>query len=205
MLIVLVAIACSCDVQGQYGVSSVSAPITHISAPLKTLILGNLPATANNAAPSLWIQGDGGWVQYATIPQGLTLTLIAISPTGGNGLLNEVLNETAYGSNFYFYPSSQLTFFADRIGQHILSFSIDGQTSNQIVIDVIAYAPPKYYQRPSPYYSGSGPGYSYRIYNPYYSHGREYPPFYYGYGRKYPPFYYGYGWNASYYPWLSPP
>jgi hypothetical protein len=209
VLIVLVAAACSYDVQGQNSMPSVSSPIAHISAPQQTLIVGNIPATINlgsqqqsvqnsqyqagvkNAGPSLWIQGDGGWIQYAAIPQGSTVTLIAVSPTGGSGILSEMLNGTTYNYNFYFYSSSQLTFLADAIGQHVLSFNANGQTSNQVTINVIAYVPPQYC--PTPYnYPVSG----------YYSR-LHYPG--YEYVRQCPRCYSGHKWYDSDYPWLNAP
>ena len=147
-----------------YTMPTVPAPIPHISVPAQTAIAGMTPTTlylgtqqqpvpysqylanANNAVvPSLWIQGTGSWSQYVTVPQGATVPLIAVSPTGGNGYLGEILNGLSYNSNYYFYPNSQLTFYADTIGQHTLSVSINGQSSNQVTINVIAYVPPQKY------------------------------------------------------------
>jgi len=194
MLIVTVIVVCFYGVQGQYSVSSISGSSTHISAPVSTLIVGSIQASANNAGPSLWIQGNGGWTQYATIPQGSTVTLIAVSPTGGSGYLSETLNGTALSnSNFYIYPHSQLTFYGNAIGQHILSYTLNGQSSNWVSINVTAYAPPKYRRTP---YNYQLP-YNYRYYT-----GPNYPS--YGYGRHSYRFY-GYGWNSSYYPWLIAP
>ncbi|MGD0954158.1 MAG: hypothetical protein ABR985_17510 [Methanotrichaceae archaeon] len=106
-----------------YTMPTVSTPSTHISAPARTAIVGKTPAilylgtqqqpvpysqyhaNSNNAiVPSLWIQGTGSWTQYVTVPQGATVPLIAVSPTGGNGYLGELLNGITYNSNFYFYP-----------------------------------------------------------------------------------------------------
>ena len=147
-----------------YTMPTVSAPIPHISVPAQTVIAGMTPATiylgtqqqpvpyaqylanpSNAVVPSLWIQGVGSWTQYVTVPQGATVPLIAVSPTGGNGYLGEIINGMTYNSNYYFYPNSQLTFYADTIGQHTLSVSINGQSSNQVTINVIANAPPQKY------------------------------------------------------------
>ena len=149
---------------------TVSAPSTHISAPAQTLIAGKTPAilylgtqqqpvpysqyqanTNNAVVPSLWIQGAGSWTQFVTVPQGATVPLIAVSPTGGSGYLGEILNGAAYNSNFYFYPNSILTFYADTIGQHTLSVNINGQPSNQVTINVVAYVPPQTYLTPYNY------------------------------------------------------
>ena len=198
-LMAIIVLACLSGVQGQintpssvvtpnaalqyaqyYTMPTVSAPITHISAPTQTAIVGKTPATvylgtqqqpipyaqyqanANNAiAPSLWIQGAGSWTQYVTVPQGATVSLIAVSPTGGSGYLGEILNGIAYNTNFNFYPNSQLTFYADTIGQHTLSVSINGQPSNQVTINVVAYVPPQKYLTPYNYpaFWSSAPAY----------------------------------------------
>jgi len=215
MLLVLVVAVWFCGVQGQYNMPSVSAPISYISAPEQTAILGKVPATihlaaqqqsvpnsqyqavANNVGPSLWIQGAGSWTQYVVIPQGATVTLIAVSPAVGSGYLSEILNGTAYNSNFYFYRNSQLTFYSDAIGQHVLSFTINSQSSNQVTINVIAYVPLQYYLTP---YSSPAP-YNYPIPNylqnyyylrSYYSPELHYPG--YEYGRHWPRFYSRYDW-----------
>lgn len=92
---------------------------------------------------SLWIQGSSSWTQYAQVPKGSSLTLLAASPTGGNGYLYEIAPDGRQSKNgFYFYPgNSQIGFYADAIGQHILLFVIGSQVSNAIVIDVTAYYP----------------------------------------------------------------
>jgi hypothetical protein len=99
---------------------------------------------------SLWIQGATSWTQYAQVPQGSGLSLLATSPTGGNGYLYEIYPDGKLSKdNFYFFPgSNQINFYADNIGQHILLFIIDGQVSNSIVIDVIPYIPPYQYSMP---------------------------------------------------------
>ena len=153
-----------------YTMPTISTPSTHISTPAQTAIVGKTPAilylgaqqqpvpysqyqaNANNAiVPSLWIQGTGSWTQYVTVPQGAAVQLIAFSPTGGNGYLGEILNGITYNSNFYFYPNSILTFYADTIGQHTLSVNINGQPSNQVTINVVAYVPPQTYLTPYNY------------------------------------------------------
>jgi hypothetical protein len=162
-----------------------SAPSTHISAPVQFDITGRVPAnlyfsTLNQAVPysqymsnavnsgvySLWIQGATDWSQYAAVPQGATVSLMAVSPTGGNGYLNEIRPDgTTYNSNFYFYPYSMFTFYADTIGRHVLSFGINGQVSNTVIIDVTGtyvppvnyYLPPSYYQMP--FYYNNFPGF----------------------------------------------
>jgi hypothetical protein len=177
-----------------YIMPTISAPSTHISTPAQTAILGKTPAivylgtqqqslpysqyqaNANNAAvPSLWIQGVGSWTQYVEVPQGAILSLIAVSPAGGSGYLSEIHNGTTYNSSSYFYRNSLLTFYADVIGQHVLSFTINGQSINQVTINVRAYVPPQYcltpnYYRQSYYYP--------RLHYPYDEFGRHLSRFY---------------------------
>ncbi len=157
------------------------APSTHISAPTKIDIVGMVPtnlylSTQNQEVPysqfmsnpsntgmnTLWIQSATSWAQYATVPQGASVSLIAISPSGGSGYLNEMHPDgTMSSSNFYFYPgSSRMNFYADAIGRHILSFVINGKVSNAVIIDVTGtYVPPSNYLPPRYYYPYYGYGY----------------------------------------------
>ncbi len=132
------------------------APAYHISVPVQFDITGTRPldvyfsnqqqpvsfpqyqsGPTYNTSNSLWIQGTTNWTQYAEAPQGSTVSLIAVSPTGGSGNLVFVdADGRMYNYNYYFYPYSQMTFYADKPGRHTLSFTIGGMTSNAVVIDV---------------------------------------------------------------------
>lgn len=95
---------------------------------------------------SLWIQGPTSWTQYAAVPQGATVSLLAISPTGGYGYLYEIYPDgTLDKQGYYFNPYDQIGFYADQEGQHLLMYVIDGQPSNIVAIDVVAYQPPPVY------------------------------------------------------------
>jgi hypothetical protein len=107
---------------------------------------------AYTGANSLWIKGATAWAQYAVVPQGAAVSLFAISPTGGIG---SVTSDGQTYSNYGFYPNSLLTFYAGTIGRHTLSFAINGQLSNQIVIDVVGGAYPQPINNPG-YYPGPG-------------------------------------------------
>lgn len=142
-----------------------STPKKHIEIPKKHLIVDSMPSTVyfsyqmhavpytqyqSNAAytggNSLWIQGSSSWSQYAKVPQWSGLSLLATSSPGGNGYLYEITPDGKLSKeSFYFFPgSSQIDFFADTIGQHVLLFIISGQVSNTIVIEVTASYPPSY-------------------------------------------------------------
>ncbi len=139
-----------------YAMQSEPAPAYHISFPVQYDITGNAPTTvyfsnqmqpvpfaqyqsspAYNVSNSLWIKGSSNWTQYAAVPLGSTVSLIAISPAGGSG--NLVLTDAGSqisNYNYYFHPSSQLTFYAYKPGRHTLSFTTGGMASNTVMIDV---------------------------------------------------------------------
>lgn len=147
--------------------------------------------SASAGAYSLWIQGTTNWTQYVTVPQGSTVTLLAISPSGGKGYLDELANGLMYNFDQTFYPSSQITFFADTVGLHTLYFMLNGQPSNKVTIYVTGtrnYVP-YYYNSYLDYY----PGYYQDYYPGYYDY--YYPGYYSGY---YPRYYRSYGQSVSY-------
>jgi len=145
-----------------YSVYKGSAPKKHIEIPKKHVIVDSTPTTVYfsyqmQAMPytqyqsyatytggnSLWIQSSSSWSQYAKVPLGSSLSLLATSFAGGNGYLYEITPDGKLSKeSFYFFPgSSQIGFYADTIGQHVLLFIIGGQVSNAIVIDVTGYYP----------------------------------------------------------------
>ncbi len=146
----------------QYYRSASEVPKDQLTAPTKIDLKGIEPTTiyfgsTQKAVPysqyqtyalttgmnSLWIQGASSWTQYAVVPQGSTLNMITMSPTGGEGYLYEVYPDGTLDKNgYYFYPYNQIGFYADQVGEHQLFFNIGGQPSNVIVIDVIGYQPP---------------------------------------------------------------
>jgi len=150
----------------QYFSRTRSASNMHIEAPKKHEIRNEIPTTvyfgsqmqavpyiqyqtypAYTGGNSLWIQGATSWTQYAQVPQGSSLSLLATSAIGGNGYLSETDPSGIKSSNsFYFFPgNSQISFYADTVGQHILLFIINGQVSNSVVINVVPYTPPTYH------------------------------------------------------------
>lgn len=123
-----------------------------------------------SGSTSLWIQGTSGLTQYVTVPQGASLSLIAISPTGGNGYLFEMAPGGMTNTNYYYFNQyNQMNYYADTIGQHVLLIVINGRTSNSIIINVVgsgsygtpsyqqpAYQPPSYSQQSGGYPSSGG-------------------------------------------------
>jgi hypothetical protein len=166
-----------------YSFGKGSASKKHIEPPKKHEIRDKTPTTvyvsyqmqaipysqyktypANAAGNTLWIMGATSWTQYAKVPQGSSLSLLATSPAGGNGYLYEITPDGVFEKNgfFFFTGDSQIDFYADTVGTHIMLFIIDGQVSNAIVIEVVPNMPP--YQYPAP------------IIQPY-SQGQIVPPF----------------------------
>ncbi len=162
-----------------YSIPNGPVPKTHIEAPVRQVTKGTpamvyfgnemqaVPYTqyqtyaTYTGGNSLWIQGPSSWTQYAIVPQGASLSLVATSATGGNGYLYEITPDgQLYKNSYYFYQgNNQINFYADSIGQHILLFAINGQVSNAIVIEVTTYEPP--YQQPvlTPIYTPIQPNY----------------------------------------------
>ncbi|MDD1751643.1 MAG: hypothetical protein LUQ38_00960, partial [Methanotrichaceae archaeon] len=162
---------------------------THIIAPQAYDITGNTPTdlyfgTQQQAIPYsqyqtyisypksnfLWIQGETSWTQYAVVPQGAFLALIATSTTPGNGFLYEIKPNGQLGKDgYYFFPNNRLGFYADQIGRHILLTQIDDVVSNPIIIDVVPYSQPYY---PPSYYA---PAFVYYHYLFQFCHSGEWP------------------------------
>lgn len=156
-----------------YTMNTGVAPSTHIGVPQPYDITGNMPATVYfsnqmqsvpfsqyqsnptySGSNSLWVKGTTAWSQYAVVPVGANVSLLAISPNGGSGVLNFVdSNGQTYSYNYFFYPVSLLNFYADTPGRHTISFVTGGITSNPVVIDVagtmtMTYAPTNNYYPP---------------------------------------------------------
>jgi len=155
-----------------YSTYKGSKPKKHIEAPKKHVTADSTPSTvyfnyqmqavpysqyqscaACTGGNSLWIQGTSSWSRYARVPQGSGLSLLAISSTGGSGYLYEITPDGKLSKeSYYFFPgSSQIGFYADTIGQHVLLFNIGGQVSNAIVIDVVSSYPPAYVRTAAAY------------------------------------------------------
>jgi hypothetical protein len=207
LIMSLMGFASALDGSGEaYGIDSIysqyysiyNGPATakHIEAPQQyaigvtptTLYLGSqmqaMPYpqyyTTYTGGNSLWIQGSTSWTQYAKVPQGSVMSLLALSPTKGEGSLYETYPDgKVIRSNYYFYPVSRIGFYADTPGRHVLSFVLAGQPSSQVVIDVVSTYKPTIYQTPPAYYA------SYYSWNwDYYPHYWDYYPSYWDKDRR---------------------
>jgi len=150
-----------------YRLAPGPAPSTPITAPVSFNILGREPAdvyvtgqqlpipysqyrtyATSLGASTLWIQGTNSWAQYAQVPLGSSLSLIAVASSPGNGYLYEVYPDGRTSTSQYnFDPYSMIGFYADRVGRHMLFFVMGNQVSNGIIIDVAGYQPGAYTQQ----------------------------------------------------------
>ena len=166
-----------------YQMTGEAAPTTPVTTPEKYDIRGKEPSMLyfygqQNPIPysqyqtyatytggnSLWIQGATSWTQYAKVPQGSRLSLIALTSTMGNGYLYEIYpSGKLVKNNYYFYPYNRINYYADEVGQHVLLFVLNNYPSNAVLIDVTSYSPPPggyqpsvTYQQPSGYQQQAG-------------------------------------------------
>ncbi len=87
---------------------------------------------------ALWIRGSQAWTRYAQIPQGSSLSLLAITPNGGNGTVYELYpGGRTSESTYEFFQYNSISFYADRLGRHVLFITMGNQASNPVIIDVV--------------------------------------------------------------------
>lgn len=136
-----------------YGSTLGSAPAALLTAPAQVDLTGKAPinvyfgtamqkvdyTTYQPAAVSnsLWLAGSTSWSQYAVVPQGSMVNLLAISAKEGQGTF--VLYHPSgqrYQFDYFLFPTSQLQLYADKPGRYQLSFVMDGAASNTVIVDV---------------------------------------------------------------------
>lgn len=127
----------------RYSISGQEPKMLYIGPEQKSISYSQYQTYATvTGGNALWIQGAGSWTQYAQVPLGSSLSLIATTPMGGSGYLYEIYPSGELDKNYYyFYPSTRIGFYADTIGQHILLFAANNQASNAVIIDVVGYYP----------------------------------------------------------------
>ena len=158
-------------------------------------------ASLSSRTNDLWIQGTNNWTQYAVVPVGTWLQLVAHVPVGGAAGFYEVVQTDTASTKYMTYQFSSgynsMSYYADRVGRHMLYFAVNSQPSNVVIVDVFAQARASQgastYQPPTQRSvniigRGTSSG-SFATYP------RSYPSFY-----SYPYSYYPYG----YYPYPNP-
>jgi len=136
-----------------YGSIMGSAPTSLLTAPIQVDLAGKAPAyvyfgTAMQkvdysvyqpaaVSNSLWLAGKTSWSQYAVVPQGSMVNLLAISSKEGQGTF-VVYHPSGqrYELSYFLFPASQLQLYADTPGRYQISFVVDGAASNTVIVDV---------------------------------------------------------------------
>ncbi len=92
----------------------------------------------------LWIQGTTNWTQYAVVPVGTWLQLVANAPVGGKAGFYEVGQTSTTISKYMTYQFNPgyntMNYQAAQVGRHMLYFVVNNQPSNVVVVDVFAQA-----------------------------------------------------------------
>jgi hypothetical protein len=90
----------------------------------------------------LWISGATNWTQYAAIPLGASLKLVANVSTSGMGGFYEVVQaetvETVYKTYTFNTGQNAMDFKAERTGRHMLYFVVNSLPSNVVIVDVLS-------------------------------------------------------------------
>jgi hypothetical protein len=98
-------------------------------------------ATRSN---DLWISGQTNWTQYAAIPLGSSLQLVASVPSGGSGDFFKLIQTNAVNTDYktaQFKPGySSMSFIAGQTGRHMFYFVVNNQPSNVVIVDVFSQA-----------------------------------------------------------------
>ena len=92
----------------------------------------------------LWIAGQANWTQYAVIPVGASLQLLASVPFGGSGGLYKVIQTNSIKTDYQsmqFNPGySSMSFLAGQTGRHMLYVVVNNMPSNVVIVDVFSQA-----------------------------------------------------------------
>jgi hypothetical protein len=101
-------------------------------------------STAPSKTNDLWIQGATNWTQYAVVPVGTWLQLVANAPVGGPAGFYEIIQtdtNTVKYNTYQFNPGyNTMNFNAGQVGRHMLYFVVNNQPSNVVIVDAFAQA-----------------------------------------------------------------
>jgi len=88
---------------------------------------------------SLWIQGTSRWTQYMQCPYNARFKLLAFTQGGMATVVEVYPSGYELVKTYQFYPGyTQFVFWADAVGRHTITFYINGQKSNSIMVDVLS-------------------------------------------------------------------
>ncbi len=98
-------------------------------------------ASAMATRSDLWIKGTTNWSQYAAVPLGSRLELLAYATQGGDAGFYETIQTNNIFHDYGIYQLnpgySIMSFDADQAGRHMLYFVIKNQPSNLVIVDVM--------------------------------------------------------------------
>lgn len=135
-----------------YGSMMGAAPTSILTAPEQVDLAGKAPSTVYfgtemqkvaystyqpaASGNAIWLAGATSWSQYAKVPQGSVVNLLAVSTAEGQGTF-VVYHPTGqrFEYNYFIFPASQLKLFADAPGRYQVSYIINGAPSNTVYID----------------------------------------------------------------------
>jgi hypothetical protein len=93
----------------------------------------------------LWISGQSYWTQYAAIPVGSSLQLLANVPSSGMGSFFMLIQTNAVSTDYeaaqFNSGYNSMSFVAGKTGRHMLYFVVNNQQSNVVIVDVFSQAP----------------------------------------------------------------
>jgi hypothetical protein len=91
----------------------------------------------------LRIEGKDGWTKHIEIHEEATAFLVFLPTKEGTGvLIDRYPDGSEHNYSSYFLGYDRLAFPAKTPGRHVLSYIIDGQESNPVVIDVMGICSP---------------------------------------------------------------
>ena len=99
-------------------------------------------ASLSSKSNDLWIQGTNNWTQYAVVPVGTWLQLVAHLPVSGTAGFYETVQTDAVSSKYMTYQFNtgynSMSYYAESAGRHMLYFVVNSQPSNVVIVDVFA-------------------------------------------------------------------
>ena len=97
-------------------------------------------ASAMATRSDLWIKGTANWSQYAVVPLGSKLELVAYVPQRGDAGFYQTIQTNSIFHDYGVYQLNpgynNMSFDADQAGRHMLYFVINNQPSNVVIVDV---------------------------------------------------------------------
>ena len=97
-------------------------------------------ASAMASRSDLWIRGTANWSQYAVVPLGSKLELVAYVPQRGDAGFYQTIQTNSIFHDYGVYQLNpgynNMSFDADQAGRHMLYFVINNQPSNVVIVDV---------------------------------------------------------------------